>query len=117
MLKRRSRREDFRRLGQIVAEQKVVLVVMGLPIRLDGSESSTTRWVRHYSAELAENLLIPLIFWDESFSTQQAHELLQERGMTRWQRRKEQVDAVAAAFILQGYLDAQQKENDESGAA
>ena len=76
-----------------------------------------TRWVRHYSAELAENITVPLVYWDESYTTQQAHELLQERGVTQWQKRKEQVDAVAAAFILQGYLDAQQKEYDESGAA
>ncbi|MCB0015620.1 MAG: Holliday junction resolvase RuvX [Anaerolineales bacterium] len=117
VLKRRSRREDFQRLGRIIAEQEVVLVVMGLPIRLDGSESSMTRWVRHYSAELVENLTVPLVYWDESYTTQQAHELLQERGVTQWQKRKEQVDAVAAAFILQGYLDAQQKEYDESGAA
>ena len=111
VLKRRSRKEDFARIANIIAEQKAAYLVMGLPISLDGSDSSTTRWVRNYSAELAENITIPLLLWDESFSTKQAHDLLIERGVTAWQKRKELVDAVAAAFILQDFMDAQTSQN------
>ena len=109
VLKRRSRKEDFSRINNVVAEQKVAFVVMGLPIPLGGGESDTTKWVRNYSAALAETLSVPLLLWDESFSTKQAHDLLRERGVTQWRKRKEQVDAVAAAFILQSYLDAREQ--------
>ena len=108
VLKRRSRKEDFARISNIVVEQKIVFVVMGLPLPLGGGESETTRWVRHYSADLAGNLTVPLVLWDESFSTRQAQELLRERGVKHWRKRREQVDAVAAAFILQSYLDARE---------
>lgn len=104
-LRRRSRREDFARINGLIETHKTVLVVMGLPITLAGGDSPTTAWVRHYSAELAENIPIPLVFWDESYSTIQAAESLTQRGVTG-RKQKEQLDSVAAAFILQNYLDA-----------
>lgn len=108
MFKRTSRREDFARYRAIIAEQGVTLVVMGLPLRLDGSDSSTTAWVRHYTAELAENIPVPIEFWDESYSSQRAEASLSARGI-RAKKQKERVDAVAAAFILQSYLDAKRE--------
>lgn len=105
MFKRTSRQADFARYRAVIAEQRVTLVVMGLPLRLDGTDSSTTAWVRHYTAELAENISVPVEFWDESYSSQQAEASLSARGI-RAKRQKERLDAAAAAFILQSYLDA-----------
>src|SRR5690606_9744806 len=59
VMSRKSRREDFARYNQIIAERGITLVVMGLPLLADGSDSATTAWVRHYSAELAENIPVP----------------------------------------------------------
>ncbi len=105
VVRRRSRREDFQRFGALVAQQAAVLVVMGLPIPLSGGESRATRWVRDYGAALAASLDVPLVFWDESLTTQAAERLLVSRGVSA-RRRRGQVDAIAAAFILQSFLDA-----------
>ena len=103
---RKSRLEDFQRYAQIIAQEEVNLLVMGLPIPLSGIEGQRAAWVRDYTAELSRHIDIPIEFWDESFSTKQAEASLRARGK-RGKQVKERVDAVAAAFILQDYLDAQ----------
>lgn len=108
VMQRKSRREDFARYNQIIAERGITLVVMGLPLLADGSDSTTTAWVRHYSAELTENIPVPLELWDEHATSQQAAASLTERGI-RAKKQKERIDAVAAAFILQSYLDARRE--------
>lgn len=105
VLTRKSRQEDFRRYAAIIAEQHVTLLVMGLPIPLSGVEGQRAAWVRNYTADLGDHIDTPIEFWDESFSTKQAEASLRARGK-RGKQVKERVDAVAAAFILQDYLDA-----------
>jgi len=105
VISRKSRREDYERYAKIVEDEAVTLIVMGLPITLSGQEGQRAAWVRDYSAELSKNIALPLEFWDERFSTKQAEASLHARGK-RGKRAKERVDAVAAAFILQDYLDA-----------
>lgn len=108
VLQRKSRREDFIHYNQIITERGITLIIMGLPLLADGSDSATTAWVRHYSAELAQNISVPLEFWDEHATSQQAAASLTERGV-RAKKQKGRIDAVAAAFILQSYLDAQRE--------
>jgi putative Holliday junction resolvase len=105
VLLRKSRQEDFQRYADIIAENNITLLIMGLPIPLSGVEGQRAAWVRDYTAELAQYIDIPIKFWDESFSTKQAEASLRARGR-RGKKVKERVDAVAAAFILQEYLDA-----------
>ena len=114
ILSRKSRLEDFQRFANIIAEQKITLLVMGLPVPLSGVEGQRAAWVRDYTAELAQHLDIPIEFWDESFSTKQAEASLHARGK-RGKKVKERVDAVAAAFILQDYLDAHAQQVDRFG--
>ena len=106
VIQRKSRREDFARYQQVINEQKATLVVMGLPLQDDGTDSSTTAWVRDYTAALAQNITVPIVFWDESYTSQDAAASLSERGISA-KKQKGRLDAVAAAFILQSYLDAQ----------
>ena len=106
VLKRKSRKADFERIGQIVGEQGVTLVVVGLPLLASGKEGEKASWVRDYSDELQRALALPIEFWDEGYTTVQAETSLRERGI-RGKRRRQRVDAAAAAFILQSYLDAQ----------
>lgn len=106
MLERRSRAEDFVHLAEMAAANHVTLVVLGLPITLAGHEGDRAAWVRDYGAELAQHLDIPVTYWDESLTTKQAEATLRAAGKGRKQM-KAQVDAVAAALILQSYLDAQ----------
>ncbi len=104
VIPRKSRKEDFQRLADIVEQEAVTLVVMGLPITLSGEEGQRAAWVRDYAAELSERISCPLTFWDERYSTKQAEASLRARGK-RGKQLKDSVDAVAAAFILQEYLD------------
>ena len=105
VITRKSRQEDFERYADIIASQNITLLVMGLPITLSGEEGQRAAWVRDYSAALSKYISIPLEFWDERFSTKQAEASLHARGK-RGKKARERVDAVAAAFILQDYLDA-----------
>ena len=105
VVKRKSREDDFARYQQIMAEQKVTLLVVGLPTTSEGGDSDTAVWIREYIAEFSQQCAVPIEFWDESYTTVQAEDSLRQRGK-RGKKARQQVDAVAAAFILQSYLDA-----------
>lgn len=112
VVSRRSRAEDYAHYAALVDELDVVLVVIGLPITLSGHEGQRAAWVRDYVSGLAGQLATPLVFWDESLTTRQAEASLRAGGK-RGRKIKEHVDAVAAALILQSYLDAADRERDE----
>ena len=105
VIKRSSRKEDFRQLGAIAATENVTSLLVGLPIHLDGTEGALAAWVRDYTADLAAHLNLPYQLWDESFTTKEARASMHARGK-RPRRQRNWIDAVAAAMLLQGYLDA-----------
>ena len=105
VLERRSRKEDFEQIAQIIADEAVSLVVVGLPIPLSGVEGDRVAWTRDYATDLGNKINAPIVFWDESFSTIQAEASLRARGKSARQQR-DWIDAVAAAIILQDFLDA-----------
>jgi len=105
VLTRKSRLEDAARYNHLIAENSVTLLVVGLPITLGGHEGERAAWVRDYAADLAERLPVPIAFWDESLSTVEAQATLRALGR-RGKKLRDRVDAVAAAVILQAYLDA-----------
>lgn len=106
VVKRASRAEDYARYARLIAAHDVTLLVIGLPITLGGQEGQRAAWVRDYAAGLAEFVATPVVYWDESLTTVEATAALHAQGR-RGKRVKERVDAVAAALILQSYLDAQ----------
>jgi putative Holliday junction resolvase len=106
VLNRKSRAADFARLARLIDEQQITLLVVGLPITLGGLEGERAAWVRDYAADLGSHIAIPIVFWDESLTTVAAEAALHAQGR-RGKKVKERVDAVAAALILQAYLDAQ----------
>jgi putative Holliday junction resolvase len=81
-------------------------VVIGLPRRLDGSPNDQTDRVRRLAALLAPEITPPITLQDERLTSHEADELLAEREHD-WRKRKQQVDAMAAALILQDFLDHQ----------
>lgn len=85
----------------------VVSLVVGLPVGLSGREGPQATEVREFVESIAEVVGLPVIWWDERLSTSIAEKSLIASG-TRRDKRKQQVDAVAAAIILQGYLDSRQ---------
>jgi putative holliday junction resolvase len=106
VFKRTSRLADFENIGRIIDEEGVSLVVVGLPVHLDGREGQKAAWVRDYTAALADHLNVATEFWDEALTTVAAQESMRQRGQSR-KKQRQWIDAVAAAFILQSYLDAQ----------
>lgn len=99
------RGQELTELARIARERDVALVVVGLPRSLSGQEGPQARVVRDFAARLAPYLAVPLAFWDERFTTAEAERVLLARGLSREQRRA-RIDAVAAAILLQDYLDA-----------
>ena len=118
VLQRRSKAQDFEALARLVREQDVRAIVVGLPLSLDGSEGPQARRIRRYATALSEalvahGLVTPVIFYDESLSTVTASQLMIASGRKRRDRR-DHIDAVAAAVILQDYLDTRSKTSDST---
>ncbi len=109
-LQRGSRAEDFEAVRRLVAKHEVGLVVVGLPLTLRGEQGPQARRVRRYAEALAEALPVPVHLQDERYTTVSAEEILREvrRRAKRRRRSKEDVDAVAAALILQDFLDSRE---------
>ena len=85
-------------------EAGLAAIVVGLPCRLDGTPHEMTSRVRAFVEALAGRVAIPVVCQDERLSSREAESRLAERHRT-WQRRKERLDAAAAAVILQDFLD------------
>ena len=105
VLKRQSRLTDFESIHGLIDKYAATLLIVGLPLLASGEEGDKAAWVRDYATDLQRRLGLTLRFWDESFTTVEAEASLRERGI-RGRRARQQIDAVAAAFILQSYLDA-----------
>ncbi len=103
-INRSSRKSDFEQIGQIVQEKNVFQIIVGLPTLPSGKEGSRAAWARDYASDLASSIGIDVNLWDESFTTIDAEASLRSRGISK-DRRRDKIDAVAAAFILQSYLD------------
>ena len=105
-LRRTRFRTDAEALRWIVDEHEVGGLVVGLPVSMDGTEGPRCQSVRQFAANLAGVIDLPTAFWDERLSTAAVDRLLiQEADMSR-RRRAQVVDKMAAAYILQGALDA-----------
>lgn len=92
-------------LRQIAARENVVLVLIGLPKRLDGSLGPQAEEAKTLAALIRERLSLPVRLWDERFSTHAAKRALLEDNVSR-KKRKQVIDRTAAAWILQGFLDS-----------
>ncbi|MEA2999581.1 MAG: putative pre6S rRNA nuclease [Sphingomonadales bacterium] len=95
---------DLEKLRTIASAQLAKGLVIGLPLNLDGSDSPRTQSVRAFARNLAP-LALPILLWDERWSTQAVTRTLLDADASR-ARRAELVDKIAAAYILQGALDA-----------
>jgi putative Holliday junction resolvase len=95
---------DFEALISFIERERAVGLVVGLPLNMDGSDSPRTQSVRAFARNLAP-LGLPLLLWDERWSTQAVERAMIEADVSRT-RRAEKIDALAAAHILQGAIDA-----------
>lgn len=100
-----DRQRDHRAIAEHVAETEAEVVVIGLPLSLDGTIGAAAERAIAEAEELATVLDVPVETWDERLSTVTAERSLMEQQM-RAQARRRVVDKVAAAVILQSWLDA-----------
>jgi putative pre-16S rRNA nuclease len=96
--------KDLEALRAFVQREHVVGIVVGLPLSMDGSDSPRTQSVRAFARNLAA-LDLPILLWDERWSTQAVERAMVAADVSR-ARRAAKIDALAAAHILQGAIDA-----------
>lgn len=97
---------DFlERLRTLVREKEVELIVVGMPRNMDGSYGPAALKVQEFVAVLKSAVAVPIRTWDERLTSAQANRFLIQ-GNVRREKRKEKVDAMAAAILLQSYLDS-----------
>ena len=103
LVRRTKFQNDKAVLADLVARQAVVGIVIGLPLNLDGSEGPRSQSTRAFARNIVD--LAPILLWDERWSTQAVTRTLIEQDASR-AKRAELVDKMAAAYILQGAIDA-----------
>jgi putative Holliday junction resolvase len=105
-LRRGKFRDDSAKLVALIEDRDIGGIVLGLPVGMDGTEGPRCQATRQFAVNLLAVIDLPLAFWDERLSTAAVERvLIKEADMTR-KRRAQVVDKMAAAYILQGALDA-----------
>ena len=106
---RRTEPLDAKHFTQVVSENRIKGLVIGLPVHLSGDEGEKAVESRAFGQWLAELTGLPIRFWDERFTSARAEEALLEAGLSK-KKRKARLDKLAAQFMLQAYLDAPDRE-------
>lgn len=102
---RKNKKHDLEIFAGLIKSYNVEKIVIGYPVRLDGSEGIQCEKVNRFAALLNKIFSLSVVKWPETLSTKEAEEILINSGM-RWEKRKKKVDKLAACIILQGYLDS-----------
>jgi len=113
VIERRELPADLDAIARLVQEQGAEAVVIGLPISLNGSLGPQAQAVEAFGRKLSARLPLPIEYWDERLSTVEAQRRLASAGH-RGPKAKARRDALAAAIILQGYLDRQAQASPSS---
>ena len=103
-IKRKKFSIDSDQLLGIISVKNCCGIIFGLPKNMDGSEGPRAQATRAFARNFSKKTTLPISFWDERLSTVAAEKALLEADTTR-KRRAEVIDHVAAAYILQGFLD------------
>ena len=96
------------RLKQLAKQQDARLIVLGMPYAIDGSDTPKTLETKAFMKNLQELLDIPVISFDERYSSTEAEAELKKIGKS-WQEARKMVDAMAAAMILKSYLESENR--------
>ena len=103
----------FAAIGKLVEEWRPAALVVGLPLSLDGEASDMTERCKRFARQLEGRYRLPVALLDERLTSVAAEEQLRQRGLG-WQRRKETLDAEAAAVLLQAFLDSHRHEHGQA---
>ena len=114
----REREDELRRtlarIEALIEEYKIERIVLGYPKNMNNTLGERAAKTEEFKAALERRTGLPVILWDERLTTVAAERVLMEQGVRR-EHRKETVDQIAAALILQGYLDSLSARNENEG--
>ena len=111
-IRRTSKGTDFEEITKIINESQIGKIVVGLPMNMNGTLGKQAAMVLQWINDLQKEVHLPVETWDERLSTVEASKILLEADVSR-RKRKKAVDKLAAAIILQGYME-RSKNSDES---
>lgn len=114
-VQRTNLKADLAELTALISDHQVDRVIVGLPLNMDGSEGPRAAESRRLGEALEKAGAVPVEYWDERLTTVAAERVLLEADLSR-KRRKQVVDQVAAALILQGWLDARTRQTPDYDA-
>lgn len=112
---RKNRAADLEQIAEFIRRYAVEKIVIGYPLRIDGSEGIQCEKINRFARRLEDRFSLPVLLRDETLTTVEADEILRDRGV-RPEKRREVIDRVAAAIILQGYLDTLPRGARDDGA-
>lgn len=104
VLQSQGRAKDVAAVADVARAEEVEAVVVGVPVSMNGSYGPMAEKSHRFGEMLAEQLGRPVVYWDERLTTAEASRYLRDSGM-RAEKRRQTIDAAAAAVLLQGYLD------------
>ena len=102
---RGNEQRDLQAVRRLIEEYRILGLIVGLPVHMSGDEGEKAQSAREFGEWAAEATDLPVRFWDERFSSQQADEMLGQGEFTK-QKRRERRDMLSAHAILQSYLDS-----------
>ncbi len=105
---RKNRNEDLRSLTRLVRKHEVTTIIVGNPLHMSGDVSPWAAKVQEFAEELRARAGVAVQLWDERLSSVAAHEILDEAGHDR-RDRKSIIDQVAAVVILRGWMDVREE--------
>jgi putative Holliday junction resolvase len=103
---RRKFTQDMAELSEVIQKHNVGALVIGLPVQMDGTEGPRAQATRSFASEVLKRVDLPVAFWDERLSSSAVERMLTDEADLSRKRRAEVVDKTAAAYILQGALEA-----------
>ena len=99
---------DFAHFDQLIHDNSVNHIIIGLPLNMAGEEQEIAKETRQFAQLLENNFHLPVTFIDERLTSKEAEDILRRAGYD-WKERKKMLDAVSAQIMLQEYLDSHQK--------
>ncbi len=107
-LLRKNKKTDLAHLTEVLIQRNVREIVVGLPLRLSGADSSSTEKARDFAELLRKEFSLPVHLWDERFTSVEANRVLRESEMSI-RKRGETVDRLSAVLILQAFLESRRQ--------
>ncbi len=107
LIESKDRNVQIKKISEVVKDEEVTHILIGIPINQEGKVSQMGKSIRLFGAKLKDRLKLPIIEWDESYTSAAAERVLIEADVSR-KKRKQFVDKLAASILLQSYLDSLQ---------